>query len=886
MDVIPRPQSAVATGGSATLPAVVGLVAAPSADPAALAQLKDLLGRQGVSTRDGAMTGRDGVTFYLDGPGAGAALQRMGTQGPAGLPSGGYVLASGRDGKGWSVVLAGVDADGTFHAVQTLEQLLPAAAGTTRTRLRGVTIRDWPGFGTRGVIEGFYGAPWSPEDRLRQLEAYGDLKLGTYVYAPKDDPYHRERWRDPYPSDQLAQLGQLVTTARDNHVDLVFAVSPGQSICYTSEADISALYAKAEAVYGLGVRDFALFFDDISTSLNCASDQQRFGADASPAAAAQAYLLDRFQREFLAAHAGSGPLQTVPTEYSGLGASAYKSRFAALVPAGVNVYWTGSDVVAPTVTAAQTQQARTLYGSHPLLLWDNYPVNDYSEDRLYLGPLVGRAPDLPAAGLDGVIANPMVQAEPSLLPLATTADYAWNPAAYDPDASQARAARYLAGDAADALLTFADVNRSSPLGQAEAPRLATLIAAFEAELDAGTLTSSTTRRLEDAFEELQKAPGILRENAQTQRFAEQADLWLREAEALGRAGAAAAGSLYAQSRGHETSAWNDRAALEEALAESIELRPTVGYGVLDTFLRRAQQASTVVTLSSPAAGTTLTPGSDVVLTAGIASGSAGVAAVRFYVGGRLVGTATGAPWQVTWTDVPRGVAQVVVEAEDASGRRIASTPVDLTVGVPDRALLLIGMDAPTSNPEGTVGEQAVVSRLARLGLATDIRIAASTTTADANGYSLIVVSSTVASSAVGTKFRDLAIPVVAWEAFVFDDFRMTTNQGEEFRQQTIDVVPGTPLSAGLSGTVAVYRAPGRIRWGVVGPGAVVAATYTGIPTRATLFGYAAGAPLVDGSPAPAARVGMFLGDEALDPGLANDATLALFDRSVTWALGR
>jgi hyaluronoglucosaminidase len=48
------------------------------------------------------------------------------------------------------------------------------------------------------VIEGFYGPPWSHDARLEVVEFLAGYAMNAYVYAPKSDPKHRERWRDPY----------------------------------------------------------------------------------------------------------------------------------------------------------------------------------------------------------------------------------------------------------------------------------------------------------------------------------------------------------------------------------------------------------------------------------------------------------------------------------------------------------------------------------------------------------------------------------------------------------------------------------------------------------------------------------------------------------------
>ena len=83
------------------------------------------------------------------------------------------------------------------------------------------------------------------------------------------------------------------------------------------------------------------------------------------------------------------------------------------------------------------------------MLWDNFPVNDFDRSRLFLGPMRGRTTDVAGSALVGICANPMVEAAPSRFALATVADWAWNPADYDPDDAARRALRLVAGADAD-----------------------------------------------------------------------------------------------------------------------------------------------------------------------------------------------------------------------------------------------------------------------------------------------------------------------------------------------------------------------------------------------------------------------------------------------------
>lgn len=221
------------------------------------------------------------------------------------------------------VALSGVDTTGTFYAAQTLRQLI------TRTSVPTATVRDWPTTALRGVIEGFYGAPWSQSTRLSQLDFYGRTKQNVYVYSPKDDPYLRANWRDDYPPAQLATLKQLVDRAAENHVRFTYALSPGLSVCYSSAADVSALVAKFESLYAIGVRSFAVPLDDISyTKWNCPADEQEFGTGGGAAGNAQAALLNNVVKDFVEAHDDVTPLEMVPTEYSDLADSRTRPRCA------------------------------------------------------------------------------------------------------------------------------------------------------------------------------------------------------------------------------------------------------------------------------------------------------------------------------------------------------------------------------------------------------------------------------------------------------------------------------------------------------------------------------------------------------------------------------
>jgi len=288
----------------------------------------------------------------------------------------------------------------------------------------------------RGVIEGFYGPPWTHAERLDMLAFCGAEGFNTWVHAPKDDPYHRKLWRELYPDEQLEQLAELVRACERHGVDFAYAIAPGLDVCYSNDEELGTLIAKCDQLRSTGVRTFQLLWDDIEHDLNCAADEERYGGSVKPSGAAQADFSNRFR----AAYLDGAPLVVCPMGYAGVGPTPYRDAFGGGLDAGSIVYWTGSDVVPDEITRAELDGAVEAFG-HELLIWDNYPVNDFAPEKLFLGPLRRRDPELFAGRCAGLIANAMVQAIPSKLPLATVADFLRDPAGYDPDVSFERALR-------------------------------------------------------------------------------------------------------------------------------------------------------------------------------------------------------------------------------------------------------------------------------------------------------------------------------------------------------------------------------------------------------------------------------------------------------------
>ena len=274
----------------------------------------------------------------------------------------------------------------------------------------------------------------------KAIFAFGAARgMNTYLYAPKDDPYHRKRWRVPYPRKEWQELLRLIRAAQRHRIDFVYGFHPGEGLCFSAGEPVRILLKKAQRFYDVGVRTFAVLFDDIPSRLTHAKDRSHFQSS-----------LARAEGEWLSNIRAQQPTSwkdvewwTCPSYYTSdplLGRifGAFEPDFlealGEYLPSETACLWTGPAVVSKTITLAHVRGIANRV-RHPLILWDNYPVNDLSmSDELHIGPLRGRDPRLPEV-VYGYFNNPLLQEELGFVPLATCFDYAAAPRAYRPEAS-------------------------------------------------------------------------------------------------------------------------------------------------------------------------------------------------------------------------------------------------------------------------------------------------------------------------------------------------------------------------------------------------------------------------------------------------------------------
>ena len=407
---------------------------------------------------------------------------------------------------------------GVFYAIQTLRQLIESPIAEGGRKLPCLEVNDAPVFPYRGVVEGFYGMPWSHAVRLSLIEFYGRHKLNTYIYGPKDDPYHSSpNWRLPYPEREQRNIKELVEACRRNRVDFVWAIHPGKDIKWNEE-DYQNLVRKFNLMYADGVRSFAIFFDDIS------------GEGTNPNK--QVELLNRLTKEFVKAKGDVSPLIICPTDYSKLWAKADEdgplSIYGRTLDPSVRVFWTG-DVVCSDVTKETLDWVDSRI-KRPAFFWWNYAVTDYVRNLILQGPVYGLDTSLTNKDMCGLVSNPMEHGEASKLSLYSVADYTWNPAAYNPIDSWERGLEVMMPHAKEAYRTFAIHSADTETGyrrdeswETETFRLA-------------DYTKEKRDKLYEEFERVAQVPAKIEAGCNDTLLLQELQPWLKEFEKLGMRG--------------------------------------------------------------------------------------------------------------------------------------------------------------------------------------------------------------------------------------------------------------------------------------------------------------------------------------------------------------
>ncbi|MBA2355146.1 MAG: beta-N-acetylglucosaminidase domain-containing protein [Acidobacteria bacterium] len=281
-----------------------------------------------------------------------------------------------------------------------------------------------------GVIEGFYGPPWTPAERIALFDRMASCGLNTYLYCPKDDLHHRAIWREPYGPTDVETLAVLAAACRARDIRFVYGLGPGLDIRYGDHAEQQRIHDRFTQMLGIGCDGVALLFDDIPDRLDPA-DVARWGS----LAAAQAQVANSLCAWVHTLHPHA-LVAFCPTPYCGRmalahhGGEGYLEILGATLAPEIEVFWTGPEIVSREIPVAHVRDLAAILRRKPVI-WDNLHANDYDSRRIACGPYAGR----PLALRDevrGLLSNPNTEFPLNEVPLRTLAAFVHTDGPWDP----------------------------------------------------------------------------------------------------------------------------------------------------------------------------------------------------------------------------------------------------------------------------------------------------------------------------------------------------------------------------------------------------------------------------------------------------------------------
>ena len=336
-----------------------------------------------------------------------------------------------------NIVILGKDSDSVYYGLSTLDLIFQQ----TQDEVRELEIKDYSSSYYRGFIEGYYGIPWTSEERKELMRFGSKFKSNIYIYAPKDDAYHSSCWRDLYAENDLEILKEQIEVGRETKTKLAWALHPFMSNKITADnydASLQIVEKKFNQLYEAGVRQFVISADDVEVSSGLLEDGSLHNKLLNDVAT------------FLKAKNDCNDLVFVPSAYCYQAEQRLKvdlnKYYASLMKDlddSIHIMWTGDDVCS-SMESGRFTEFTNLTNKKPFF-WLNWPVNDYSTDHLLMGK--GEVLNInytdDTVPFEGMVTNPMQQAEPSKLSIFAICDYTWNPNKFNVDKSYNDSFKYV-----------------------------------------------------------------------------------------------------------------------------------------------------------------------------------------------------------------------------------------------------------------------------------------------------------------------------------------------------------------------------------------------------------------------------------------------------------
>lgn len=336
-----------------------------------------------------------------------------------------------------NIVILGKDSDSVYYGLSTLDLIFQQ----TQDEVRELEIKDYSSSYYRGFIEGYYGIPWTSEERKELMRFGSKFKSNIYIYAPKDDAYHSSCWRDLYAENDLEILKEQIEVGRETKTKLAWALHPFMSNKITADnydASLQIVEKKFNQLYEAGVRQFVISADDVEVTGGLLEDGSLHNKLLNDVAT------------FLKAKNDCNDLVFVPSAYCYQAEQRLKvdlnKYYASLMKDlddSIHIMWTGDDVCS-SMESGRFTEFKNLTNKKPFF-WLNWPVNDYSTDHLLMGK--GEVLNInytdDTVPFEGMVTNPMQQAEPSKLSIFAICDYTWNPNKFNVDKSYNDSFKYI-----------------------------------------------------------------------------------------------------------------------------------------------------------------------------------------------------------------------------------------------------------------------------------------------------------------------------------------------------------------------------------------------------------------------------------------------------------
>jgi hyaluronoglucosaminidase len=263
-----------------------------------------------------------------------------------------------------------------------------------------------------GIIEGFFGKPWTWDERRYVVETLAPFGYRFFHYAPKADAHLRRRWQEPHPLAEANEIKNFARFCSGLGVSFGVGLSPYEAFNDFNSELRDAFIGRVEDLVSLDIMELGIFFDDMHVTLPDLAEKQieiaHLARDIAP----------HLRLSITPSFYSDDP---VLTRVFGSCPPNYLTDIGANLDPKIDVYWTGEEVCARDVSPGHLKRIGAMLRRKPLL-WDNYPVNDgpRMSQFLHLRGITGR-PSRNADLISGHAINPASQAILSCIPAITLA---------------------------------------------------------------------------------------------------------------------------------------------------------------------------------------------------------------------------------------------------------------------------------------------------------------------------------------------------------------------------------------------------------------------------------------------------------------------------------